>query len=334
VLAQKAGFRAVFAVQLLACAPALPLIALSLRREPAAEGAAAAAQPPAAPPHAHGGEDASATASSTAAQLRSYIRAHWRPMAAAYAATLLMSIVRSIRDLVLPLASEQAGLTRAGTGFVTATSYAGDTLLFPLGGLLMDRRGVGTAGAASCGVMALGLLLLTTRAHASAGALYAAAAVTGVGNGLSSGIVMALGADMAPAHLAGAVLSTFNFVAALGGVAGPLFCGALAQAAGLRAAAAAAAAAAAVGSAWWALALPHKPRGDDGRSGGSGGGGGSSGEGTPLTAMGTPQEESENEGGYDGHEEALLAMDDADAEAAVEVGRGESTHAHAPHAAN
>jgi MFS family permease len=342
VLAQHAGFRAVFAAQLAACAPALPLIALSLRRDlapPPPEHADAAAAGAAAD-----ADDANADAASASAQLRAYLCAHWRPMGAAYAATLLMSVVRSVRDLVLPLASAQAGLTRAATGYVTATSYAGDTLLFPLGGFIMDRRGVGVAGAASCSVMAAGLLLLA-RPRAGVVALFTAAAVTGIGNGLSSGIVMALGADMAPAHLAGAVLSTFNFVAALGGVAGPLICGALAQAAGLRAAAGAAAAIATAGALWWELALPrmHDGGGDDGDGGWDGGmqlavlGGGGGGGGSGGASRQGRGYDGDSEGAAGGRE-ALLALPGEEGDAEGGYGRGgggarTTTLAHAPHAA-
>jgi MFS family permease len=88
--------------------------------------------------------------------------------------------------------------------------------------------------------------------------LLAAAMITGVGNGLSSGIVMALGADMAPANQAGTVLGSFNFVAALGGALGPLAVGALAQAASLRAAAGFATALSLLSAAWWGLCLPRR----------------------------------------------------------------------------
>jgi MFS family permease len=302
VLAQRFGFRPVFAVQLLACAPALPLIAFSMHAPlaPAAPSSGAAAAP-----------------ASDAAALKAFLRANWRAVGAAWVATLLMSLVRSVRDLLLPLASQAAGLSRAQTGYITAASYAGDTLLFPIGGLLMDRHGCWLAGAVSCGTMAVGLLPLTTAvsgaaAGAARGHLLAAAIITGVGNGLSSGIVMALGADMAPAHLAGSVLGAFNFVAAAGGVIGPLIVGALAQAAGLRAAAFAAAFAAALGAAWWGLMLPRPNRARD-----AGGAAAAEAEGVPMAPVGrsacAAQEEgaamlhADEEGGA-AHEEPPIRM--------------------------
>jgi MFS family permease len=238
-LAQRVGFRAVFAVQLASCVPAVPLIAACMHtpdKPNAAGGAPAAAAP--LPPGA----------------LRAFVRANWRPLAAAWVATLLMALIRGVRDLLLPMAAAEAGRTRAGVGALTAVSYACDTALFPLGGWLLDKAGCWAAGAAASGVMAAGLLPLSR----PGGSLLAAAMITGVGNGLSSGIVMALGADMAPANQAGTVLGSFNFVAALGGALGPLAVGALAQAASLRAAAGFATALSLLSAAWWGLCLPRR----------------------------------------------------------------------------
>ena len=235
-LAQRAGFRAVFAVQLASCAPAVPLIAACMHT-PAPKDAS---QPGAPQPQR--------------ASLRAFIRSQWRPLTAAWVATLLMSVVRGVRDLLLPLAAAEAGRTRAGVGALTAASYACDTALFPLGGWLLDRAGCWAAGAAASAVMAAGLLPLSR----PGGSLLAAAIVTGIGNGLSSGIVMALGADLAPANQAGAVLGTFNFIAALGGALGPLAVGALAQAASLRAAAGCAAGVSLFSALWWGLCLPRR----------------------------------------------------------------------------
>ena len=237
-LAQRAGFRAVFAVQLASCAPAVPLIAACMHTpapKDASQRGGGAAQPP-------------------RASLRAFIRVQWRPLTAAWVATLLMSVVRGVRDLLLPLAAAEAGRTRAGVGALTAASYACDTALFPLGGWLLDRAGCWAAGAAASAVMAAGLLPLSR----PGGSLLAAAMVTGIGNGLSSGIVMALGADLAPANQAGAVLGTFNFIAALGGALGPLAVGALAQAASLRAAAGCAAGVSLFSAMWWGLCLPRR----------------------------------------------------------------------------
>lgn len=238
-IAQRVGFRAVFAVQLASCAPAVPLIAACMKAPQKAS-------------------DASGTSSASAplppGALRAYFRANWRQLAAAWVATLLMSLIRGVRDLLLPLAAAQAGRTRAGVGALTAASYACDTALFPLGGWLLDRAGCWAAGAAASAVMALGLMPLSR----PGGSLLVAAMVTGVGNGLSSGIVMALGADLAPANQAGTVLGSFNFVAALGGALGPLAVGALAQAASLQAAAGFATALSLISAVWWGLCLPRK----------------------------------------------------------------------------
>ena len=250
ILAQCIGFRAVFALQAAVSGLAVPFIALRMRQQQ---------QVSPAPSEASG--DAPLPQQDAHLPLVAFLRANWRPVGAAWAATVLMSVVRSVRDLLIPLAAAAAGFSRANTGYVTAASYAGDTLLFPLGGWIMDTCGCWAAGALSCSVMALGMLLLvmpaSTGPHAGA-VLYTAALVTGVGNGLSSGIVMALASSMAPGDgRAGPIIASYNFVAALGGVLGPVLVGGLAQAHGLRAGAAFATVTAALGGGWWGLALPR-----------------------------------------------------------------------------
>jgi len=138
------------------------------------------------------------------------------------------------------------GFSRRGIGNLMAASYAADVLLFPLGGWLSDRVGLWFAGMASCGVMALGFAMLGGALGGGAGAaraLYAAGVVQGLGNGLSSGIVMALASAGAPdSSVAGPYIASFQFLTSVSGVLGPLALGALAQARGLRAGATASAA--------------------------------------------------------------------------------------------
>jgi len=87
----------------------------------------------------------------------------------------------------------------------------------------------------------------------------AASVIMGIGNGFSSGIVMALGSDCAPSHCAGPVLATFNFVNAAGGVLGPLVIGAIASTS-LGAGADASATIAIAGALWWLFCLPRPQR--------------------------------------------------------------------------
>ena len=236
-IAQRVGFRAVFGVQMLASLPALPLIAAFMRPPQGTIHAAAERKP-------------------GMAELLLFVKANQKLVFVAWVATLLMAVVRSVRDLLVPLGAAAAGMSRAGTGAVLALSYASDTLVFPLGGFMMDRRGCWLAGGTACALMGLGLAVM---ALGGPGSLVAASVIMGIGNGFSSGIVMALGSDCAPSHCAGPVLATFNFVNAAGGVLGPLVIGAIASTS-LGAGADASAMIAVAGALWWLFCLPRPQR--------------------------------------------------------------------------
>jgi len=233
-IAQSAGFRAVFLLQALVSAISLPFITLHM-------------------------PDSRAATQAGATTLRPFLEANWRPVAASWTATALLSVARSVRDLLLPLAAAQAGLGRAATGDLIAASYAADALLFPLGGWLMDAHGCWLAGMLSCGTMGVGFSLLASAgASGAVGRLFTAGLVLGVGNGLSSGIVMALASAGAPeSDVAGPYIASFQFVASLAGVFGPFAAGGLVQERGLKAACGVQVATAVMGAFWWALCLPR-----------------------------------------------------------------------------
>ena len=250
VIAQQLGFRAVFLLQTAISALALPFIAFKMRSR---DTAAAAGQDT----HARRvplDSDGSAQEQPT---LRSFFVEHKLEVGSAWMATILMSMLRSVRDLLIPLSASAAGFSRSRVGFVTAASYAGDTLLFPLGGWLMDNVGLWAAGASSSAIMAGGMLLLST-GPTSAPRIWLASISTGVGNGLSSGIVMALGSNIAPEDSrAGPIIASYNFIAALGGVIGPAVVGAVAGGYGLGVGAGLATVWACMSALWWGLLLPR-----------------------------------------------------------------------------
>ncbi|MCC6791843.1 MAG: MFS transporter, partial [Thermomicrobiales bacterium] len=64
--------------------------------------------------------------------------------------------------------------------------------------------------------------------------LLAAAAVIGFGNGLGSGTMMTLGADLAPEGATGEFLGVWRLIGDAGAFVGPVAVGILASAAGLR----------------------------------------------------------------------------------------------------
>ncbi|PTU55557.1 MFS transporter [Sphaerisporangium cinnabarinum] len=135
-------------------------------------------------------------------------------------AILLVSAVRGARQTVIPLWGEHLGLDAEVTSLIFGVSGALDMLLFYPAGKVMDRFGRLWVAVPSMLTMAVGLAVLPL-AH-TAPALAVVAAVLGIGNGMGSGIVMTLGADVAPADVRPTFLSVWRLFQDTGDALGPL----------------------------------------------------------------------------------------------------------------
>jgi MFS family permease len=133
---------------------------------------------------------------------------------------LLISAVRASRQVVLPLWGEHLGLSPALVALIFGISGAFDMLVFYPSGQVMDRFGRVWAAAPSMIVLALGHLLLPLTSGPVS--LIAVGVVLGVGNGLGSGLVMTLGADLAPRDQRPVFLGVWRFCADVGNGAGPV----------------------------------------------------------------------------------------------------------------
>lgn len=147
-------------------------------------------------------------------------REHRRLFATLGVAILLVAAVRGARQTVIPLWGEHLGLDAEVTSLVFGVSGALDMLLFYPAGKVMDRFGRLWVAVPSMLTMAGGLALLPF-AH-TAGAVTVVAALLGVGNGMGSGIVMTLGADVAPAAVRPTFLSVWRLFQDTGDALGPL----------------------------------------------------------------------------------------------------------------
>ncbi|MHB1063474.1 MAG: MFS transporter [Georgenia sp.] len=135
-------------------------------------------------------------------------------------AVLLVGAVRGARQTVLPLWGEHLGLDAATTSLVFGLAGAVDMLLFYPAGKVMDRMGRLWIGVPSMLMMGVGMVVLpftTTVAGMSW-----AAVVLGLGNGMSSGILMTLGADVAPAPGRARFLGVWRVFQDGGAALGPL----------------------------------------------------------------------------------------------------------------
>ena len=151
------------------------------------------------------------------------LRAHLKVFTTAGVAIFFLSILRSGRQLLIPLWGESLGLDASDIGLIMGTASAIDMTMFPVAGYLMDNWGRRYAGIACLTLLALGISLVSFTTDFTT--LVMAAMVVGFGNGLGSGINMTLGADFAPANERGEFLGVWRLMGDSGSFAGPMFMG-------------------------------------------------------------------------------------------------------------
>jgi MFS family permease len=161
--------------------------------------------------------------------VRQTIREHAGDLGAAGIAQLFAQMIRQGRQLLIPLVgAQQLGLNAAEVGTVMTISAVVDMSMFFPAGFLMDRFGRKFASVPSFAIMALGIGLVPFAT--SFATLTAAGVVIGLGNGLGSGSMMTLGADLAPEGATGEFLGIWRLIGDLGMVIGPLVVGLIAGA--------------------------------------------------------------------------------------------------------
>ncbi|HWK78915.1 MULTISPECIES: MFS transporter [unclassified Microbacterium] len=150
-----------------------------------------------------------------------------------------LSAVRSARQVVLPLWGVSLGLDAQTIALVVGVSGAIDFALFYASGQVMDRFGRLWAAMPAMVLMGAGFLALAFTHDGDAAVLWFGmlAAVLGVGNGLSSGILLTLGADVAPKHDPAPFLGSWRTLTDAGGAAAPLIVSAVTAVSSLSAAA-------------------------------------------------------------------------------------------------
>jgi MFS family permease len=148
---------------------------------------------------------------------------------------LVIQAARATRQSIVPLWAESIGIDAATTSVIFGISAGVDMLLFYPGGAIMDRFGRVYVAVPSMIVLGLGFLLLPlTTGPTSVGLV---AALMGLGNGISSGIVLTLGADASPSQDRAQFLGGWRLCSDLGNAAGPLVVSAVSALATLAAAA-------------------------------------------------------------------------------------------------
>ena len=148
---------------------------------------------------------------------------------------LIISAARATRQSIVPLWAQSIGLNAATTSVIFGISAGVDMLLFYPGGAIMDRFGRVYVAVPSMIVLGLGFCLLPLTSGATSVGLVAA--LMGLGNGISSGVVLTLGADASPSQDRTQFLGGWRVCSDLGNATGPLVVSAVSALATLAAAA-------------------------------------------------------------------------------------------------
>lgn len=160
-----------------------------------------------------------ATPDHGAANLRATARAHSRALLGPGAGALLIGALRASRQALLPLWAAHVGIDATGVSVIFGVSSGLDMLLFAPAGWASDRWGRKKIAVVCLVILAAGQLAVP--ATHSFDALLAVGLLLGFGNGVGSGIVMTMGADLAPRHRRAAFLGLWRFIADTGGALGP-----------------------------------------------------------------------------------------------------------------
>ncbi|WP_159607526.1 MFS transporter, partial [Agromyces humi] len=152
----------------------------------------------------------------------------------------LLAAVRASRTVIVPLWAVSIGMPPEAAAIVIGVSASIDFALFYVSGQVMDR--FGRLWSAIPGLVGLGvgqLVLAFTHDLPNAVAWFTGVAVLlGVANGLSSGVILTLGADLAPKANPAPFLGAFRTIADAGQAAAPLVLAAVTSAASIMAASA------------------------------------------------------------------------------------------------
>jgi MFS family permease len=170
-------------------------------------------------------------ADASAVTTRGMLKQRWRVYATLGAGILLLSAIRQTRQTVVPLWAAHLGLSPTTSSIIYGVAGAIDALTFYPAGKVMDRYG--RRWVAVPATLVLGVSFVVMPFAGGAVSLTVAAMVMGFGNGIGSGIVMTLGADVSPRVGRPTHLGIWNELADIGGGVGPLILSAVTALAGL-----------------------------------------------------------------------------------------------------
>ncbi len=136
----------------------------------------------------------------------------------------VVSALRASRTVILPLWAVSIGVSEINTALIIGIGGAMDFALFYASGQIMDRYGRLVSVIPSMLGLGTGLLVLSVTHDLPNAVIFfiAMTVVTGIANGIGSGILMTLGADLAPQGNPAPFLGAFRFTGDFGTAAAPL----------------------------------------------------------------------------------------------------------------
>jgi MFS family permease len=146
-----------------------------------------------------------------------------RVFSTAGVAAIAFMLMRSSRTVLIPLIGANLGLDIATIGLIVSVSATVDVALFYPAGLAMDKYGRRATAVPSSALLAVSLA--ATALVTGFYSLLAVAVLAGIANGLSTGIVMTLGTDLAPAERRSEFLGLWRLLTDFGTAAGPMAIG-------------------------------------------------------------------------------------------------------------
>lgn len=160
------------------------------------------------------------------------LHTHRRVLLRAGTGHIFAQAIRSGRPVVLPLYGAFAlGLDEREIGLAVSASAAIDMTLFPLAGYLMDHFGRKFAIVPSFALFSASMALLS-QARDFTG-LILIGLLIGFSNGIGSGSMLTLGADLTPSQRPGEFLAVWRLVGGIGDMGGPVVVGGVADLFGL-----------------------------------------------------------------------------------------------------
>jgi MFS family permease len=159
------------------------------------------------------------------------LKQYWRTFLTLGAGVVALSAIRQSRQVVIPLWAAHIGLSPTTSSIIYGVAGGIDALTFYPAGKVMDSYGRRWV-AVPCAVI-LGLSFILMPLTHGAVKLGCVAMIMGFGNGIGSGIVMTLGADISPSIGRPTFLGIWRELADAGQGIGPIVLSAVTAAAGL-----------------------------------------------------------------------------------------------------